>query len=287
MKKLFFFFLSLWLSVFLVACQPTDQELLKDFLDDVKVSYRGSDTKDAVTESIDLTEELEGVEISWTSSHPTIISSSGVVVRPDVDTEVTLTATVTLGKASETLTFVMTVKAVEIVIHPLEQALTNMNALTSYTMTIQFTSNENTYPVVVKMGETTASVEALGETVYYEVDGETCYIYELDSAVWTKNEVTCSEKGTSELSFLTNFSKDYFVEQTLDQVTYYVLKMEYYTQLQSFLNSSITSNFKMTLEAGYIRTIDMMMTRDSITFNVSIVLSLYNQTTITLPVISS
>ena len=154
-------------------------------------------------------------------------------------------------------------------------------------MNITFTSDETSYPVIVKMGETTASVEALGDTIYYEVDGETCYIYENINDVWTKSITTCSEKGTSELSFLTNFSKNYFAEQTSNGITTYLLKMEYYTSLQSFLNSSIVSNFVLTIESGYVRTIDMIMTRDSITFDVEIVISAYNQTTVTLPVIPS
>ena len=287
MKKLLLTIFTLLFSLSLFACDPTEEINLDDYLDDVVIGYRGSDTEDAVTESLDLMTEIEDVVITWESSHPQIISSTGVVNRPEVDTEVTLTATLTLGDQEDEISFIVLVKAAEIPIHPLEEALNNMNGLLSYTMNITFTSDETSYPVIVKMGETTASVEALGDTIYYDVDGETCYIYENSNDVWTKSVTTCSEKGTSELSFLTNFSKDYFAEQSNNGITTYLLKMEYYTSLQSFLNSSIVSNFVLTVESGYVRTIDMIMTRDSITFDVEIVISAYNQTTVTLPVIPS
>ncbi|HAX03835.1 MAG: hypothetical protein A2Y45_08050 [Tenericutes bacterium GWC2_34_14] len=287
MKKLLLTIFTLLFSLTLFACDPTEEINLDDYLDDVVVGYRGSDTEDAVTESLDLMTEIEDVTITWESSHPNIINATGVVVRPEVDTEVTLTATLTLGNQEDEVSFTVLVKAAIIPIHPLEEALNNMNGLLSYTMNITFTSDETSYPVIVKMGETTASVEALGDTIYYEVDGETCYIYENINDVWTKSITTCSEKGTSELSFLTNFSKNYFAEQTSNGITTYLLKMEYYTSLQSFLNSSIVSNFVLTIESGYVRTIDMIMTRDSITFDVEIVISAYNQTTVTLPVIPS
>ncbi len=287
MKKLLLTIFTLLFSLTLFACDPTEEINLDDYLDDVVVGYRGSDTEDAVTESLDLMTEIEDVTITWESSHPNIINATGVVVRPEVDTEVTLTATLTLGNQEDEVSFTVLVKAAIIPIHPLEEALNNMNGLLSYTMNITFTSDETSYPVIVKMGETTASVEALGDTIYYEVDGETCYIYENINDVWTKSITTCSEKGTSELSFLTNFSKNYFAEQTSNGITTYLLKMEYYTSLQSFLNSSIVSKFVLTIESGYVREIDMIMTRDSITFDVEIVISAYNQTTVTLPVIPS
>lgn len=287
MKKIILTIFTLLFSLSLFACDPTEEINLDDYLNDIVVGYRGSDTEDAVTESLDLMTEIEDVVITWESSHPQIISSTGVVNRPEVDTEVTLTATLTLGDQEDEVIFTVLVKAAEIPIHPLEEALNNMNGLLSYTMNITFTSDETSYPVIVKMGETTASVEALGDTIYYEVDGETCYIYENSNDVWTKAVTTCSEKGTSELSFLTNFSKNYFAEQNNSGIITYLLKMEYYSSLQSFLNSSIVSNFVLTVESGYVRTIDMIMTRDSITFDVEIVISAYNQTTVTLPVIPS
>jgi len=275
------------LSLTLIACQPSELDQLKEVLGDVSISYQTPDNEDGVTQDLDLVTTLGDVTISWSSSHPDIISSSGEVNRPDQNTDVTLTATLTLGQATETLTFTVNVIAVEIVIDPLEQALSNVDLSDSYTMNITFETDEDSYPVTVKIAGSLASIEAFDETIYYEIDNNICYIYELEQALWTKTEVTCSEKGTTELAFLSGFSKDYFVQQQDGESTFYVLKMDYYQSLQSFLNSSMTSNFKLTISNGYIDTIWMTMMRDDITFDVTIALHAMNQTTVTLPEISS
>ncbi len=275
------------LSLTLIACQPSELDQLKEVLGDVSISYQTPDNEDGVTQDLDLVTTLGGVTISWSSSHPDIISSSGEVNRPDQNTDVTLTATLTLGQATETLTFTVNVIAVEIVIDPLEQALSNVDLSDSYTMNITFETDEDSYPVTVKIAGSLASIEAFDETIYYEIDNNICYIYEFEQALWTKTEVTCSEKGTTELAFLSGFSKDYFVQQQDGESTFYVLKMDYYQSLQSFLNSSMTSNFKLTISNGYIDTIWMTMMRDDITFDVTIELHAMNQTTVTLPEISS
>lgn len=287
MKKILYICFSVFILISMAACKPTEETSLKDYVDDVRITFSGDDTINFVTQDFSVTQSIEGIILQWTSSHPEIIAIDGKVNRPDIDTEVTLTATLQLGTAREIVNFIITVKAKEVVLDPLELALNNTNALDSYTMTMTFTSGSTSYPVIVKIDSHKASVEALGDTLYYEVVGDDCYIYELNGTIWSKSSITCSEKGTSELVFLTGFSKDYFVKQNIGGTDYYVLKMEYYAALESFLNSTATSNFKMTIADTYIQTIDLVMSRDSITFNVSISLSHYNQTLVTLPVISS
>lgn len=287
MKKRLYMLMFIFLFFALIACQPKSEEELQKYIDLIEIGYQNTDTEDEVTEDLELIGKLDDVMISWSSSHPSIIDEDGNVTRPDVDTEVTLTATLTLKDATETVTFIVIVKAIPVVVDPLETALTNMNSLQNYTMTMTFETDDESYTVLVKMGELAASVEALDETIYYEVDDDVCYIYEYSEGSWVKSEVECSEKGTSELSFLTGFSKDFFVKQTAGEVTTYQLKTEHYQSLQSFLNSSSTSNFRMTLENNYIKTIWLTMTRDDITFDVTIVISAFNQTSVTLPVILS
>jgi hypothetical protein len=287
MNKRLYMLIIILFSILLSACQPSDTEKLNDLLDDVTISYQSPDSIDSITKDIELMTSLGDVQIAWVSSHPNIISTSGEVNRQTTDSVVVLTATLTLGSATQTITFNATVKALDVVVNPLDLALLNMDSLESYTMNITFETNDESYLVIVKMGNTTASVEALDETIYYEVDGDLCYVYEYIQNVWTKAEVTCSEKGTSELSFLNNFSKDYFVEQVDGTNTFYVLKTEYYQALQSFLNSSSTSSFKMSLSNDYIETIWMTMLRSNITFDVTIEMSAYNQTTVTLPEITA
>ncbi len=54
---------------------------------------------------------LNGTTISWTVAPAGIIAADGSVIRPAVDTEVTLTATISKGTTSDTKEFVVTVKA--------------------------------------------------------------------------------------------------------------------------------------------------------------------------------
>ena len=54
-----------------------------------------------------------GTTITWGASPSGIISSAGLVTRPATDTQVTLTATITKGNASDTKSFIVTVPARE------------------------------------------------------------------------------------------------------------------------------------------------------------------------------
>lgn len=53
---------------------------------------------------------LGGASISWSSNNTTIISNTGTVTRPNVDTKVTVTATVKYGTTTQNKTFAVTVK---------------------------------------------------------------------------------------------------------------------------------------------------------------------------------
>lgn len=179
------------------------------------------------------------------------------------------------------------IRVVSVVLKPLDAAILAYEESTSLTMSLLFVSGTESNLMLVQMDQTAMKVEVLDETVYYEIDGETCYYYEFVEETWSKSTVECSEKGTLELQFLTNFSSAYFVEQTIDQQVVYVLKMEYYASLQLFLGSTITSNFRMTLSEGLIQEIRFTMIRNSITFDMTITLSDYNETAVTLPEVTN
>lgn len=59
----------------------------------------------AVEDNLTLPIEKNGVSISWESSNQEVISNAGTVVRPQEDTEVTLTATLTCKNETDTKTF--------------------------------------------------------------------------------------------------------------------------------------------------------------------------------------
>ena len=54
---------------------------------------------------------MEGVTVTWTSSHPEVLGVDGKVTLPTANTEVTLTATIVCGDVNETATAKVTVKA--------------------------------------------------------------------------------------------------------------------------------------------------------------------------------
>ena len=75
------------------------------------IGYSGTDTAMSVTGNVTLPATgSDGIMISWMSSNTSVISTAGVVTRPDdMDTDVRLTATLTKGAATDTTTFTLTV----------------------------------------------------------------------------------------------------------------------------------------------------------------------------------
>ncbi|NLB84504.1 MAG: hypothetical protein GX794_00065, partial [Acholeplasmataceae bacterium] len=105
-----------------------DKNLKKDFvitvlkaevvvdLDAAKAALQvGLGTNESLTKVIsDLTlpaliTGFEGVSVTWTSDKPEVISNAGVVVRPNEDMEVTLTANIKFADKAVTATFKVTV----------------------------------------------------------------------------------------------------------------------------------------------------------------------------------
>ena len=70
-------------------------DLVKNYLDVFFDKYTTTNNPIKVTESIQLPTSLKGATITWSSDKGTIISSAGVYVRPNDDTVVKLSATIT------------------------------------------------------------------------------------------------------------------------------------------------------------------------------------------------
>lgn len=76
----------------------------------LRLYFSQGDCETAVTQDIALPAEgSNGSKISWKSSRTDIVSDSGIVTRPETDTEVKLTATLRAGKENITKEFVVTV----------------------------------------------------------------------------------------------------------------------------------------------------------------------------------
>ena len=79
-------------------------ELASAIVAQVKEGLTLGDTT-AVEDNLTLPTEKNGVSISWESSNPVVVSADGKVVRPQKDTEVTLTATLTCKNETDTKMF--------------------------------------------------------------------------------------------------------------------------------------------------------------------------------------
>jgi predicted extracellular nuclease len=121
-KVLLTFMFILLTSLVLVACGDSDQDLVDEALNTVAITYGSGDTQDSVTKNLTLPQTIGEVTVTWTSGNPDVITNAGVVTRPEEDTEVTLTATLTLDDAEESVQIKVTVKAAEAVTTP-EEAL--------------------------------------------------------------------------------------------------------------------------------------------------------------------
>ena len=119
-RVLMMFMFVIFTSLVLVACGDSNQDLIDEALSTVAVTYASGDSEDSVTGNLILPESIGEISISWTSGNPSVISNAGVVTRPEEDTEVTLTATLTLGDIEETVSFTVTVIAAEDVVDPLD-----------------------------------------------------------------------------------------------------------------------------------------------------------------------
>ncbi|AUD63951.1 hypothetical protein BK010_10255 [Tenericutes bacterium MO-XQ] len=119
-RVLMMFMFAILTSLVLVACGDSDQDLVDAAIDTVGITYASGDSQNSVTENLILPESIGEVSVSWASGNPDVITNAGVVTRPEEDTQVTLTATLTLGDAEATVPFTVTVIAAEVVIDPLD-----------------------------------------------------------------------------------------------------------------------------------------------------------------------
>jgi hypothetical protein len=125
LKLLFMMTLTLVSALVIVACTPsnTDAADIAAAKTTLEVGFTAPDNKDSVTSNVTLPATgANGVTVTWQSSHPSVVSTAGIVVRPASDTNVTLTATLSKGEASDTKNFTVKVIAAAVVTTP-QQAI--------------------------------------------------------------------------------------------------------------------------------------------------------------------
>ncbi len=101
-----------WTATAPVDTSAQDVASLKSTL---AISFADGDTATSVTKNITLPSGSNGVNVSWSSTNTSIVSTAGIVTRPafaDGNATVTLTATLSKGTASDTKAFSVTVLAI-------------------------------------------------------------------------------------------------------------------------------------------------------------------------------
>ncbi|MGO4548234.1 InlB B-repeat-containing protein [Paenibacillus sp. 2TAB23] len=111
----------------------------------LEVGYAAGNDAANVTQNVTLpTTGLNDVTVSWSSDNAEIIRTNGAVVRPLADAEdatVTLTATLTKGEVTDTKSFTVIVRSMEIEATPVETILVSGNdAITTKGGTLQLTA---------------------------------------------------------------------------------------------------------------------------------------------------
>lgn len=114
---------------------------------DLAIGFNGYDSADAVTQNLTLPlkDSLRGTNITWTSSHTSLIDENGKVTRPAAgaaDAVVTLTAKLSRFGQESSVSFTVTVLAIQ-------SANPNLNSITIDPSSITFFINGQTTQLVV------------------------------------------------------------------------------------------------------------------------------------------
>ncbi|MFJ7738293.1 immunoglobulin-like domain-containing protein [Lysinibacillus sp. NPDC097287] len=99
-------------SLIVKANKQTDAEAVAKAKAALEIGYSTGDSATSVTQKLTLpVTGIEGTTLRWTSSHPAVVTTGGVVQRPSVgDSTVILTATIVKGSVTETKQFTVIVK---------------------------------------------------------------------------------------------------------------------------------------------------------------------------------
>lgn len=172
MKKIGIIVLMFLGLLTMYACiKPPVIDLL-EVLAELEIGFQEGDSANAVTQDITLptTSTISSeVVISWSSSNPNAVSNQGVVNRLEEDTEVILTATVSLGEDQESDVFIIKVLKAEEVIIPIET---------------QFIEDIYELPVQTEIQVRAVLVDQIGTNRYF-VQDETRGILAFDATLGT------------------------------------------------------------------------------------------------------
>ncbi|MDY0388690.1 MAG: hypothetical protein RBT65_16520, partial [Methanolobus sp.] len=210
---------------FLTACTSTE-DLLNAAKDELVANYDATIASETyqVTGNLTLVTEIADATVSWTSSNTAIISNAGVVTRPATDTQVTLTATLTIDGETITHQFRVTVKAVEVTV---AQKLEAAKALlvTNYANTI----GDDEYVVtadltlVTTIGEATVSWASSDTTIITDAGVVSAPAFSVgDQTVTLTATLTIGTESTTQLFYAFVEAADETVAERLDRALAFV-----------------------------------------------------------------
>lgn len=210
---------------FLTACTSTE-DLLNAAKDELVANYDATIASETyqVTGNLTLVTEIADATVSWTSSNTAIITNAGVVTRPATDTQVTLTATLTIDGETITHQFRVTVKAVEVTV---AQKLEAAKALlvTNYANTI----GDDEYVVtadltlVTTIGEATVSWASSDTTIVTDAGVVSAPAFSVgDQTVTLTATLTIGTESTTQLFYAFVEAADETVAERLDRALAFV-----------------------------------------------------------------
>lgn len=98
----------------LVACGTKTDTTLVDAQAGLAIAYASGDSATAVTKNlVTLPAKVGEVTVTWVSSNAQVLTNAGVVTRPQADTPVSMTATLSYKDKTDTKVFALTVKAAD------------------------------------------------------------------------------------------------------------------------------------------------------------------------------
>lgn len=94
----------------LSGCVKKEDEVysLRNYVNQFQIGYQADESAEFVTKDIKLDTTYNGIDISWASSNPSLVTELGKITLPNELTKVTLTATFTYEKHREIKTFIIT-----------------------------------------------------------------------------------------------------------------------------------------------------------------------------------
>lgn len=177
--------LTIVTALVLVACGGGDKKAVATAKENLQIQFTGTETATTVKNKLTLPEKEGEVLVEWASSNSSVVTATGTVNRQPADTDITLTATLTLGKATDTKEFAIKV---------LKKAEKGSDLITEhYAETLSkpgYVVTKN-LDLIDSIGEYTVNWSIVGESKFLNAKGEL-----LGTPTYTQGDQSASLRAT-------------------------------------------------------------------------------------------